>query len=185
MLVGVLFPLDLLCLPFLTHSATLGGSTRPGFEGGSNSLYKAVRKYGFRNRNKIDYQELNLNQLQLYLDTGRLVQPTDRPLTIRDLKDSGIFRGLNKPVKILGNVGSFLLFLSFVLADQYLSLSLPPRVNKHSKDRRVFPSTLKSKRSPKVPVKLLNPQEERMYISMPCLPVPHHTQTHSPSPPPV
>jgi len=80
-----------------------GGSTRPGFEGGSNSLYKAVRKHGFKNRNKIIYQELNLNQLQLYIDTGRLIQPKDRALTIRDLKDSGIFRGLRKPVKILGN----------------------------------------------------------------------------------
>eukprot|EP00339_Tiarina_fusa_P006044 CAMPEP_0117035782 /NCGR_PEP_ID=MMETSP0472-20121206/25389_1 /TAXON_ID=693140 ORGANISM="Tiarina fusus, Strain LIS" /NCGR_SAMPLE_ID=MMETSP0472 /ASSEMBLY_ACC=CAM_ASM_000603 /LENGTH=284 /DNA_ID=CAMNT_0004745349 /DNA_START=94 /DNA_END=951 /DNA_ORIENTATION=+ len=80
-----------------------GGSTRPGFEGGSNSLYKAVRKYGFKNPNKIDYKELNLNQLQLYIDTGRIVQPEDRPLTIRDLKDSGVFKGLNRPVKILGN----------------------------------------------------------------------------------
>lgn len=81
-----------------------GGSTRPGFLGGSNPLYKSVRKYGFKNPNKIDYQELNLNQLQLYLDTGRISQPEDRALTIRDLKDSGIFKGLNKPVKILGNV---------------------------------------------------------------------------------
>ena len=82
----------------------LGGSTRPGFEGGSNPLYKSVRKYGFVNPNKINYQLLNLNQLQLYLDTGKIVPPEGRPLTIRDLKDS-VFKGLSRPVKLLGNVG--------------------------------------------------------------------------------
>jgi len=40
----------------------------------------------FKNRNKIIFQELNLNQLQLYIDTGCLIQAKDRALTIRDFK---------------------------------------------------------------------------------------------------
>jgi len=80
-----------------------GRGPPPGFEGGQTPLYKRVRKYGFKNFFRIEYQVLNLNHLQFVLDTGKLKQPEDRALTIRDLKTSGVFRNLNKPVKILGN----------------------------------------------------------------------------------
>lgn len=72
------------------------GTIRPGFEGGQNPLYQRMSyKRGFTNIFKTIYEEINLNRLAK-LDTSQVITP-------EVLFEAGITRGLEFPVKILGN----------------------------------------------------------------------------------
>jgi len=69
---------------------------RPGFEGGQNPLYMRLgRKRGFRNPFKLVYEVVNvgvLNELEV-----------DEPITPEVLVARRLIRGLEYPVKILGD----------------------------------------------------------------------------------
>jgi large subunit ribosomal protein L15 len=69
---------------------------RPGFEGGQNPLYMRLgRKRGFRNPFKLVYEVVNvgvLNELEV-----------DEPITPEVLFARRLIRGLEYPVKILGD----------------------------------------------------------------------------------
>ncbi|HSX15054.1 MAG TPA: 50S ribosomal protein L15 [Candidatus Saccharimonadales bacterium] len=72
-----------------------GGGVRLGFEGGQNPLAKRLpKKRGFTSINRIDYQEVNLNQL----DSVKGTQIT--PDTLAQAK---LVKSSTKPVKILGD----------------------------------------------------------------------------------
>lgn len=72
------------------------GSIRPGFEGGQNPLYQRMSyKRGFTNIFKTIYEEINLERLEKL--------ETDETITPEMLYEAGITRGLEFPVKILGN----------------------------------------------------------------------------------
>lgn len=65
-------------------------STPRGFEGGQTPLYKRLPKVGFHNPNALDFQPINLNTLQEFVDKGKLTPKPNGLITIRDLVTSGI-----------------------------------------------------------------------------------------------
>ncbi len=74
-----------------------GYSRKIGFEGGQMPLQRRVPKFGFKNRNRKEYQGVNLDTLQAYVDAGRL----KGEVTFADLVDNRLV-GSNELVKILG-----------------------------------------------------------------------------------
>ncbi|HET9016204.1 MAG TPA: 50S ribosomal protein L15 [Thermomicrobiaceae bacterium] len=72
------------------------GQVPPGFEGGQNPLYRRMPyKRGFVNIFRIVYEVVNVSRL------GEL--DVDGPITPEVLYDRGITRGLEYPVKVLGD----------------------------------------------------------------------------------
>lgn len=49
-----------------------GYSRKLGFEGGQMPLYRRVPKYGFKNPNRVEYQGINLDVLQMLADEKKL-----------------------------------------------------------------------------------------------------------------
>lgn len=77
------------------QNSRTGGGVRPGFEGGQNPLAKRLpKKRGFKSINRIDYQEVNLSQLDSV--KGATIDHAA-------LKAVGLIKSDNKPVKLLGN----------------------------------------------------------------------------------
>lgn len=74
-----------------------GGRTHPWFEGGQMPLQRRLPKRGFRSPAKVEYQVVNLESLAKCAG-----QETIAPLS---LKNAGLIRNADKPVKILGQGG--------------------------------------------------------------------------------
>ena len=73
-----------------------GYSRKWGFEGGQMPLQRRVPKFGFKNRNRIEYKAVNLDAIQ------NLVEKTKaKKIDIEMLTNNGII-GKNDLVKILG-----------------------------------------------------------------------------------
>ncbi len=73
-----------------------GGNTRPGFVGGQTPIQQQLPyKRGFTNIWKVRYHLVNLEQLR-DLEAGSTV-------TVESLRESGIVRGADKPLKVLGD----------------------------------------------------------------------------------
>lgn len=75
------------------QKARSGGSVRPGFEGGQMPLHRRIPKRGFHNRNRVEYQVVNVG------DLARL----EGDVNPEALKAAGLIGSLRKPVKVLGN----------------------------------------------------------------------------------
>jgi large subunit ribosomal protein L15 len=69
-----------------------GGGVPPWFEGGQMPLQRRIPKRGFTNRNRVEYQVVNVGDLNLL----------DGEATPASLKAAGLIRSLRRPVKILG-----------------------------------------------------------------------------------
>jgi large subunit ribosomal protein L15 len=54
-----------------------GYSKKIGFEGGQMPLQRRVPKFGFKNINRVDYQGINLDSLQLLVDNGVVTDTVD------------------------------------------------------------------------------------------------------------
>ena len=74
--------------------ARSGGKPRPGFEGGQMPLQRRLPKRGFTNIFKVEYQVVNVKDLQNF-EAHAVVTP-------ELLRAAGKIRSLRKPVKILG-----------------------------------------------------------------------------------
>lgn len=74
-----------------------GYSKKIGFEGGQMPLQRRVPKFGFNNRNRKEYQGINLDTLEHMVNEGRL----EKTITLQNLVDAGLARK-NDLVKILG-----------------------------------------------------------------------------------
>ena len=74
-----------------------GYSKKIGFEGGQMPLQRRVPKYGFKNRNRVEYKAINLSSLQALAEKRNL----DR-IDVETLIESGLV-SKNAKVKILGN----------------------------------------------------------------------------------
>lgn len=74
-----------------------GYSKKVGFEGGQMPLQRRVPKFGFTNINRKDYQGVNLDTLQSYVEAGRL----SNEFGIAELVNVGLVKK-NDLVKILG-----------------------------------------------------------------------------------
>ena len=61
------------------QNARSGGGVRPGFEGGQTPLFKRLPKRGFTNINRVEYDIVNLEQLNCFkegtvVDSKKLVK---------------------------------------------------------------------------------------------------------------
>ena len=74
-----------------------GYSRKIGFEGGQMPLQRRVPKFGFTNINRKEYQGINLDTLQSYVDSGRFSDVVDFDAIIANK-----LARKNELVKILG-----------------------------------------------------------------------------------
>lgn len=75
-----------------------GGGVRPGFEGGQNPIYRRMPyKRGFTNPFRIEYEVLNLGQLDKMQLSGTV--------TRESLYSAGALSHSERPLKILGDGG--------------------------------------------------------------------------------
>lgn len=73
-----------------------GSSTRPGFEGGQQPLYRRIPKLkGFPLVNRKKYTTINVEKLASL--------PADTEVTLTSLKEAGIITANRGPLKILGD----------------------------------------------------------------------------------
>ncbi|SAM04301.1 hypothetical protein [Absidia glauca] len=75
------------------------GQPVPWFEGGQIPLVKRLPKRGFYNIHGKEYQELNLDRLQHWINTGRI--DATQPITMKHLLDSRCIHKIEDGVKIL------------------------------------------------------------------------------------
>ena len=69
-----------------------GGGIPVGFEGGQMPLHRRIPKRGFRPRNRVEYQVVNLFQLEGF----------EGDITPESLVAAGLVRSTRRPVKVLG-----------------------------------------------------------------------------------
>ncbi len=72
-----------------------GYSRRFGFEGGQMPLIRRVPKRGFKNINRMEYQVVNVDKLNIFED-GEII-------TRETLREKNLISKMSIPVKILGN----------------------------------------------------------------------------------
>lgn len=73
-----------------------GYSRRFGFEGGQMPLVRRIPKRGFFNRTRVEYQVVNLRDLERVFEAGETI-------TLDVLAAKGLTNAGKKPVKILGD----------------------------------------------------------------------------------
>ena len=76
-----------------------GYSKKLGFVGGQMPLQRRIPKFGFKNINRVEYQPVNLNALQLLVDNKKIKKGT---IDFNVLFENGLV-GKNDLVKILGS----------------------------------------------------------------------------------
>ena len=74
-----------------------GYSKKIGFEGGQMPLQRRVPKFGFKNINRVEYQGVNLDALQLLVDNGIVTDTVDFSVFVENRLATK-----NEVVKILG-----------------------------------------------------------------------------------
>ena len=75
-----------------------GYSRKIGFEGGQMPLQRRVPKFGFTNRNRVEYVGVNLDKLQNLVDKGRITDTVTLDVLVENRLATK-----NDLVKILGN----------------------------------------------------------------------------------
>ncbi|KAI7871754.1 ribosomal protein L18e/L15P [Spinellus fusiger] len=75
------------------------GQPVPWFEGGQTPLVKRLPKRGFFNQHGKEYQEVNLDRLQYWIQMGRV--DASRVITMKDLLDSRCVHKIQDGIKIL------------------------------------------------------------------------------------
>ena len=78
--------------------ARSGYSRKLGFEGGQMPLQRRVPKFGFNNINRVEYQPVNLEAIQLLIDNKKVKNSMD----IQSFIDNGL-ANKNDLVKVLGS----------------------------------------------------------------------------------
>ena len=73
-----------------------GYSRRYGFEGGQMPLVRRIPKRGFTNIFRVEYQVVNLRDLERIFSNGDTV-------SVEELVEKGLVRGGKRPVKVLGD----------------------------------------------------------------------------------
>ena len=77
-----------------------GASIPAWFEGGQMPLVRRIPKFGFKNRNRVEYKPLNLTRLVELVDAGKLDPKVE--ITPEVLSELGVI-GKKDRVKVLGN----------------------------------------------------------------------------------
>ena len=76
------------------------GVTIKGFEGGQMPIHRRLPKRGFTNINRINYTELNLDNIQKLVD-GKKIDPK-KIISYKTLFDLGLVKSKNAKIKLLG-----------------------------------------------------------------------------------
>ncbi|KAH9812200.1 ribosomal protein L18e/L15P [Melampsora americana] len=87
------------------QNANKGNSPRLAFEGGQTPITRLFPKRGAHHPTKVEMSPLNLDQLQLWIDQGR-IDPS-KPITMKELLDSRAVHGIKDGVKLLGKGTSY------------------------------------------------------------------------------
>jgi len=69
-----------------------GGNVSPHFEGGQMPLHRRIPKRGFTNVNRVEYQVVNVRDLER----------VEGDVTLASLRAAGLIGNMRRPVKILG-----------------------------------------------------------------------------------
>lgn len=77
-----------------------GSKKKIWFEGGQMPLQRRIPKYGFTSRSRVEYQIINLDAIQKFVDEKKITSEVINP---ESLKKAGLIDSLNRPVKVLGN----------------------------------------------------------------------------------
>lgn len=77
-----------------------GYKNRAWFEGGQMPLQRRVPKFGFKNINRVEFNTINVGDLQKLIDSGKLKETS---LNSEFLLSNNFLKEKNKPLKILGN----------------------------------------------------------------------------------
>jgi large subunit ribosomal protein L15 len=80
------------------HSRS-GAKFRAWFEGGQMPLMRRVPKFGFKNPNRVEFQVLNVSQLEYFIQKGKI---SSGDITPQLLYETGIISKNFTPLKILG-----------------------------------------------------------------------------------
>jgi large subunit ribosomal protein L15 len=112
------------------QKARAGGSIPPWFEGGQTPLHMRIPKLrGFKNRFRTAYEIVNLGDIAEAIESGRLETgdspkaakgKSAAPVTVNQelLRDAGLVRRLDRPLKVLGG-GAEVTTALFVVADAF------------------------------------------------------------------
>lgn len=79
-----------------------GAKHRAWFEGGQMPLQRRVPKFGFTNHFRVEYQVVNLHQLQKKADEGKLPKEGET-IDMQNLYEMGLISSAFKPYKVLGH----------------------------------------------------------------------------------
>ncbi|MCX7908569.1 MAG: 50S ribosomal protein L15 [Ignavibacteria bacterium] len=82
------------------HQSRSGYHRKLAFEGGQMPLIRRVPKFGFNNINRIEYQIVNLEKIQEFIDKGKIQGEELNPNLMFEI---GLVRKRNQPIKILGD----------------------------------------------------------------------------------
>ena len=83
------------------QKARSGTRVRIGFEGGQMPMNRRLPKFGFTNRFRIEYQEVNVGRLQELITQNRI--NASNTINAELLYSLGVLRKKNVPYKVLGN----------------------------------------------------------------------------------
>jgi large subunit ribosomal protein L15 len=75
------------------------GSSVNGFEGGQTPLYRRLPKRGFHNLDRVEYQVINIGDLQKFVDSKKI--DVKKEINKQSLYEAGIIKKLSLPVKVL------------------------------------------------------------------------------------
>lgn len=74
-----------------------GYSKKIGFEGGQMPMQRRLPKFGFKNKDRVEYKAINLSVLQKLVETAKFTK-----IGVEELSQSG-YANKNAKIKILGN----------------------------------------------------------------------------------
>ncbi|MGI9481452.1 MAG: 50S ribosomal protein L15 [Hyphomicrobiales bacterium] len=77
------------------------GVSLKGFEGGQMPIHRRLPKRGFNNLFGTDYNEINLGQIQGFIDAKKL--DPKKPITVESLIEAGFVKKARDGVRLLGN----------------------------------------------------------------------------------
>ena len=76
------------------------GVSIKGFEGGQMPIHRRLPKRGFTNINRINYTELNLDNIQKLIDSKKI--DPKKIISYKTLLDSGLVKSKKAKIKLLG-----------------------------------------------------------------------------------
>ena len=76
-----------------------GYKNRAWFEGGQMPLQRRLPKFGFKNINRVEFNNLNVGTIQKFIDEGKI---NETSLNIDFLINNKFLQNKNLPLKILG-----------------------------------------------------------------------------------